>query len=279
MDYMKFKAIWQLMRLEHCFMLAIAVFLGAVIVKEFTINLLYACLSVIFLGISAFSLNDYFDLEIDIKNRRIDRPLVRKEIKPSIALIIYAISLPIGIILSYVINKICFFIALLNAILLTLYDVKLKRIKIIGNFYIAFTMAIPFIFGSAAVRNEIPPILYFLALIAFFAGVEREIMKDVIDFKGDKEERIKSFPFYFGEKRSNFIASSFYTIAIVMSYIPFFFNIDRSFFHDFAYLSIVSITNALLIYVSININERKNRELSLIALFIGLIAFLVGAFI
>jgi len=285
----KLKAIWQLMRLEHGFMLAIAIFIGSVIAaKGFPPldKLFFAFLTALFLEAATFALNDYFDLEVDKKNKRMDRPLVRGDLMPMTAVLIYFIFLPAGILTSIMVNTTCFLIAIINAIIATLYDVKLKEIKIIGNFYIAFIMAIPFIFGGVTVSTNLPPIIFFISFIAFLTGVGREIMKDVMDFKGDAERKTKSFPLYVGKKGANVIASAFYIMAIAMSFIPFIFNVDKSYYHDFVYLSFVLITDILLIYISAIIIQRtdaknldKCRKISLLAIFIGLIAFLAGAFI
>ena len=67
----------------------------------------------------------------------------------------------------------------------------MKKVKLVGNFYIAYVMAIPFIFGGVSVLQtntyffQINPIIYVIALIAFLTGSGREIMKDVQDFEGD----------------------------------------------------------------------------------------------
>jgi len=284
----KIKAIWELTRLDHGIMIVIAIFIGSVITKGLpSINkFLFAILTGIFLEAAAFSLNDYFDLEIDKKNERNDRPLVRGDLKPSTAVLIYAIFLPAGMVASMMINNACFIIALINAIFATLYDIKLKEIKIVGNFYIAFTMAIPFIFGAAAVSKNVPSIIWTIFLIAFLAGAGREIMKDVMDFEGDALKNIKSFPSYFGKEAANLIASIFFILSVALSIIPFFINIDKSYYHDLIYIVIVMIADAILVYISITIIKNvgkdymsKCRKLTLVAILIGLIAFLIGALV
>jgi 4-hydroxybenzoate polyprenyltransferase len=89
----------------------------------------------------------------------------------------------------------CFIIALITALISVLYDVKMKKIKLIGNFYIAYIMAIPFVFGGATILGSTPfslgminPVIYVIALIAFLTGAGREIMKDVMDFKRQETE-------------------------------------------------------------------------------------------
>jgi len=284
----KLKALWQLTRLEHGFMIAIAILIGALIAaKGFpsAYNFLFSFLTALFLEAGTFALNDYFDLEVDRKNKRKDRPLVNGDLKPSTALYIYFIFLPAGLAASFMVNTTCFAIAAINAVIATLYDVKLKEIKIIGNFYIAFVMAIPFVFGSTAVSSSIPLITYFIAFIAFLSGVAREIMKDVMDFDGDAARKTKSFPTYLGRKGANVVASLFYLIAVILSFIPFIYNIDNAYYHDYIYLVIVLVTDVMLVYTSVSIISRVDaesldrfRKISLLGISVGLAAFLVGAF-
>ena len=284
----KLRALWELMRLEHGFMIVLAIFIGSVITVQTFPSFekgLFAFLTALFLEAATFSLNDYFDLEVDIKNKRFDRPLARGDLHPRTALFVYIILLPSGIITSYLVNTTCFIVAVLNAFIATLYDVKFKEIKIISNFYIAFVMAIPFVFGALAVSSHISPIIIVIAVIAFFSGAAREIMKDVMDLEGDIERRTRSFAFYLGKQRANHIASFLYIITTIMSLIPYLVPIEKTYYHNHVYLAFVLITDFLLIYVSAVLFIRydidsmnKMRRLSLIAIFIGLIAFLVGAF-
>jgi geranylgeranylglycerol-phosphate geranylgeranyltransferase len=290
----KLKAIWELMRLEHGVMIAIAIIIGAYIAgKTFPSveNFILTFCTALFLEASTFALNDYYDCEIDKKNRRMDRPLVRGDISKNSALYLFFIFFPLGIISSFFVNFTCFFIALITAIFAIFYDAVLKKIKFIGNFFIAYVMAIPFIFGEASVlatnsfTMEISPAVITIASIAFLAGVGREIMKDVMDFEGDKTAGVKSFPKYLGKRASNFIAALFYLIAIVLSFLPFFSKDYIFYFNNFYYLLFIVVTDILLMWTATVLIVTKNpklsfhRKLTLFALFIGLLGFLVGAII
>ena len=292
----KLNAIWQLMRLEHGLMLILAILIGSLISLEGQSfpqidKFLLAFLTALFIGASTFALNDYFDVEIDKKNKRIDRPFVRGDISSKTALYIFFIIFPLGILCSYFVNLTCFIIALITGFFAIIYDIKLKKIKLLGNFYIAYSMAIPFIFGGAAVIEEktislenIKPVIFIIALIAFLAGSGREIMKDVMDFKGDIAKDVKSFPRYIGPRLSNALAATFYIIAIILSFIPFFIKTYEIYYLNYYYLFIVLITDTMLLSTSFQLFFKKNvdlklyRRFTLIALFIGLVAFLVGLF-
>jgi geranylgeranylglycerol-phosphate geranylgeranyltransferase len=292
----KIKAIWELMRLEHGVMIAIAILIGSLIALKgeglpLFDKFILTFFTALFLEASTFALNDYCDLEIDKKNKREDRPLVRGDLSPKSALYLFYIFFPLGIICSYFVNLICFFIALITALLAVLYDTKMKKIKLLGNFYIAYIMAIPFIFGGAAVAAEdtlffeIPPAIYIIALIAFLTGSGREIMKDVMDFEGDKEKGVKSFPKYIGSRGSNILAAFFYIIAIALSFLPFFMERFEIYYLNYYYLALVFITDTMLLSTSMHLILKKKpylklyRKFTLMAIFIGLLAFLVPVLI
>ena len=291
---LKIKAIWELMRLEHGVMIAIAILIGSLIAsRNFPSydKFIFTFFTALFLEASTFALNDYYDFDIDKKNKREDRPLVRGDLSKNAALYLFFILFPLGIISSYFVNLTCFMIALITAIFAIFYDVILKKIKLLGNFFIAYVMAIPFVFGAASILTEndfsinLSPAVFIIAFIAFLSGVGREIMKDVMDFKGDKEEGVKSFPKYIGKKNSNIFASVFYFSAIILSFLPFLFQNYGFYYNNYFYLAVVLITDAMLFWTALklifdrNINLKYYRKFTLIALFMGLIAFLVGAFI
>ena len=70
-----------------------------------------------------------------------DRPLVRGDLSAKSALNLFFIFFPLGLICSFFVNWTCFFIAIITAFLAILYDVYLKKIKLIGNFYIAYVIS------------------------------------------------------------------------------------------------------------------------------------------
>jgi len=282
------------MRLEHGVMIAIAILIGSLIAaKTFPAfdKFILTFFTALFLEASTFALNDYYDFEIDKKNNRVDRPLVRGDISKNTAIYLFIILFPIGIVCSYFVNITCFIIALVTALFAIFYDVILKKIKLLGNFFIAYTMAIPFIFGAASVLTEtsfeidLSPAIFIIALIAFLTGAGREIMKDVMDFEGDKEGGVKSFPRYIGIRKSNMISAFFYLIAIILSFLPFFISYYDVYYHNYYYLLIVSLTDIMLLSTSLQLIFKKQinmgfyRKFTLVAIFFGLIAFLVGAFV
>ncbi len=285
---MKPKALWDLMRLDHGVMLFAAIVIGSAIASGGTAldpaKLLLSFLTALFLEASTFALNDYVDLEIDRRNQRTDRPLVRGDLKPGAALAAFYILFPLGVIVSFFVNMLCFAIALVTGLFSIVYDIRLKRTKVVGNFYIAYIMAVPFLFGAAAVSPSISYVVWLLAAIAFLAGAGREVMKDVMDLEGDKSQGVKSLPLYIGARGACRVAAAFYLVAVAMSFIPFFLLTGTPFRGNLIYLLIVGVTDAMFLAMSAVLLARAQpplklyRKLSLVAMAVGLLAFLVGAF-
>jgi geranylgeranylglycerol-phosphate geranylgeranyltransferase len=295
----KLKAVWQLMRLEHGVMLFLGILVGSLLSQKtlydnFNLplqNIVLTFFTALFLEASTFALNDYYDLEIDQVNKRTDRPLVRGDLSPKSALAIFYILFPLGVICSFFVNTMCFVIALITALISVFYDMKMKKIKLVGNFYIAYIMAIPFIFGGVSVFPNntfsfvaINPVIYVVALIAFLAGSGREIMKDVQDFEGDKGRGVRSFPLYIGTRASAGVAAMFYLSAIALSFLPFSFAVYNLFHANVYYLGVVLVCDSMLLSICFQLVMKRKppmgylRKFSLLALFLGLLAFLVGVF-
>ena len=142
----KIRAIWELMRLEHGVMIAIAILIGSLIalkgegLQSFE-KFILTFFTALFLEASTFALNDYCDLDIDKKNKRKDRPLVRGDLSPKSALYLFYIFFPLGIICSYFVNTTCFIIALITALLAILYisQIKSNNVFSIGSWMFMYS--------------------------------------------------------------------------------------------------------------------------------------------
>lgn len=282
----KLTAILKLTRIEHSIMLVIAVIAGELIashgVLPATVQLMASFITPIFISAAAFAINDYYDIKADKLNNK-KRPLVDGSLKPADALWITAISLIIGVGASLFINILAFVIALIFAALAVLYSVKLKEVLLLGNAYIAFSMAIPFIFGNYVVTHVPNYAVILVAIMVFLSGLAREIHGTVRDFKGDVKARNSlTLPRVAGRQAASVIAMLLYIAAIVIS--AYLFLYLMPFQGNYAYLLLVGINDLMLAYVSIGfVSGRgqkfydKSRNVSLAAIGMALIAILVAS--
>jgi geranylgeranylglycerol-phosphate geranylgeranyltransferase len=136
--------------------------------------------------------------------------------------------------------------------------------------------SITFTFGGAAVGRPFSSVL--LSIITFFLFSGREILKDVQDVRGDIIAR-KTLPMSIGEKNAAIIGSFILAIAMILSPLPFIFNLL-----GIGYLIFISVVNIICIYAifqtlkDIN-NAEKTVGLIRTASAIGVLAIIVGAII
>ena len=246
-------------------------------------HLVLGVLTALFCQASAFALNDYVDYEIDVANERIDRPLVRGDLSRRSALLIALALAPLGMLSAYLISIEAFLLAFAITVLGYAYDLKLKEYGILGNLYIALSMCAPFIFGSVVATNFITPQVAILSAIAFLSGVAREIMKGIEDVEGDALRNVRTIARVWGIDKASRLSSLLFVIAVAMSFYPFFFL--RGYEFDPKYIVPVLVTDAILLKVSFELigrhgkeDIRRYRKETLVALAIGLIGFLLGAF-
>ncbi len=277
--------VLRLTRIEHSIMLVIAVIAAELIagngVLPNTYTLILSFVTPIFVSMSAFAINDYFDIEVDTLNKKI-RPLTEGKMSPNHALAIAVISMIIGVAASYLINWYCFAIALIFGALALLYSYKLKETLFIGNAYVAFSMSIPFVFGNYVVSSNMGSALILVSVMIFIAGLGREIQGTIRDYKGDSARGVKSLPRCIGIYWSSMAALIAYIIAIAISAYLFF---DVSpFLGNLIFGALILITDILLLYAGFGyLSSRKQqfydkaRNISLAAMAIALVAILITA--
>lgn len=280
------KAFWELFRLEHGLMYGFGVIIGIYVSDPHFTNfskIVFGYLTAVFLQASAFALNDYSDYEVDVANNRYDRPLVRGDLSRNAALKAGLLMMPFGLIFSTMISTTAFAFAIIVTGVGYLYNIKLKEYGIVGNIYIALTMAAPFLFGSIVAKNTITGSVALLSSMAFLSGLGREIMKGIEDVEGDAIRNVRSMARISGEKVAALIAASLYIFAVTISPLPLIML--EEYYLDMKYALPVFITDVMLIYVSLMVVRRYDktsipsyRKMTLMAMCFGLVGFLAGAF-
>jgi geranylgeranylglycerol-phosphate geranylgeranyltransferase len=279
-------AFLRLVRVEHSIMLIIAVLAAELIVGGLPTPgiLALSLITPAFISAGAFAINDYYDVDSDLFNKRHDRPLVSGVIGRRTAKNVAIACFVIGILASVPLGAAVLFVALVFAMLSFLYSYWLKDTFLLGNAYIAFSMAIPFIYGSVVVSGGVPVVIVLIAFVVFLSGLGREIHGMVRDRAGDKSGRkTHNIVEKIGVKDSLSFAFIFYFEAIAISiylflyYFPFKFNL--------VYLILTTVANLLLFYVAVVAMMRPgdarfiraSRNISLAAMTIALFGYLLSS--
>ncbi|NQE44976.1 Digeranylgeranylglyceryl phosphate synthase [ANME-1 cluster archaeon GoMg2] len=283
----KIKTIWELTRAEHGLMYGCGVLIGIIVEGGSSYEAaIFGFFTAFFIQAGTFALNDYCDLESDIANRRLDRPLVRGDITKVAALLVACVATALGIVFAVLLavllaNYLLFILAFILAVLGILYDIKMKELFAVSNFYIAFTMAVPFIYGGLIASGRVCTALLILSCIALLAGFGREVMKDIADVKGDELRNVKSFARLYGVAKAKIVVIGSYLLAMVISVVPFFL-VNTTYYFNLAYIVPVIVADVLFLHTCVGLRNVDAdydfmRKETLIAIAIGLVAFISGA--
>ncbi|MEF8852188.1 MAG: geranylgeranylglycerol-phosphate geranylgeranyltransferase [Haloarculaceae archaeon] len=168
------------------------------------------------------AINDYFDREIDSINRP-DRPLPRGEVSPRGALAFAVILFGLATALALTLPLVAIVIAGINLAALVAYTELFKGLPGVGNAIVAYLVGSTFLFGGAAVgKLEGVVVLAFLAAASTFT---REVIKDVEDIVGDREEGLRTLPIVLGERRSLWVATAVLGVAVAASPLPYLLDV------------------------------------------------------
>lgn len=216
----RFSAILQLTRPVNVVIAMCSVFIAALITGTLSpiTNVILACLSAGLITAGANTINDYYDVAIDQINKP-DRPLASGVILPEQAFWASLLQYLPGNLLAIFISPTMFAIALFFSMLTYLYSARLKRTVLWGNFAVSLSTAAAFIYGGTAVYR--PQEAVIPALFAFFFHFGREIIKDMEDVAGDRENNAITFPVKYGMSPSVQLVSLNFAILILLTIFPF----------------------------------------------------------
>jgi len=278
-------AFARLTRIEHSFMLVVAVLAGELIsgAMPSLLVLVLSFITPVFISMSSFAINDYFDVESDRLNKRLDRPIVSGQVTKKQALDIAVASFIIGIAASVLINVYALTIALAFGALAMLYSYKLKDTLLWGNIYIALSMAIPFIYGDFVVSHVLAINIILISFVVFLSGLAREIHGMIRDYEGDRKARkTKNLIKYFGTLRSAYVAFLLYIEAVVISLFMFFY--EKPFAYNLVYIIPIVLVDVVLLYIAAMHTKRNDhkffklsRNASLAAMAVAIFTYLVSA--
>ncbi|MFC6614365.1 geranylgeranylglycerol-phosphate geranylgeranyltransferase [Halopenitus salinus] len=165
------------------------------------------------------AVNDYFDREIDRVNRP-DRPIPRGAISARGALAFAIVLFGGAIGAALLLPPAAIGIAVFNLALLLAYTELFKGLPGVGNVVVGFLTGSTFLFGGAAVGSPFGAgVLFVLAAVA---TITREIIKDVEDVAGDREEGLNTLPIVIGERNATWIGIAILATAVAASALPFF---------------------------------------------------------
>jgi geranylgeranylglycerol-phosphate geranylgeranyltransferase len=244
-------------------------------------NLAYGFITGFMLTAASMAINDYYDSEIDAVNEP-NRPIPSGLVKPKEALAFSLVPTTIGFAAAYLTNTaypLCLLTAIVAWTIFVVYTILGKRSGLPGNFLVSAVVSTPFIYGSIAIANEIKLNVLIFASMAFLSDTGREITKGIVDIEGDRTQNVKTVAVRYGERTAAVAAAFFYLVAVSLSPIPWLLQLV-----SFWFIPLVAVTDLGLVASSLMVlkdysreNARKVKNITLLWMFFGLLAFLVGA--
>ncbi|HDN01453.1 MAG TPA: hypothetical protein ENF42_00595 [Candidatus Bathyarchaeota archaeon] len=281
---MRMSAYLRLIRAEHGIAAGIAAVSSILIAGSSEILDLVAGFTVGFLITSGgFAINDYFDVEVDRINRRLDRPLVTGEIGLRQALSLGLLLNVLGVVASAFLSAYAFMVASLFSIGVSIsYGPWLKgRHWSIKNMVVGLSYFIPCFYGGFVVMPGVERwlSLLILSLTAFLFGLGREIMKDVMDLEGDRLRNVKSFASIYGVSTALKTASTLYILAVLLSFVAY-----ARVFRSLLFAVTIAPVDIAAVYISAKLCQgvdtediRRFREWTILIFLFGLFSFLISS--
>ena len=194
----------EILRPFNALMAAVAVAVSFFLAGGTGYSFLFASASVFLVLGAGMVVNDYFDKDIDAKNKP-RRPIPSGRVRENDA-VIYSLTLFFfGVGCAGVLGIETLLIALTTCLLLLFYAQRFAGMPGIGNVIVSVSTGLAYIFGAAAAGNTFHPLLLGFAVVTLLSTFSREVYKDVEDMKADYGFRT-TLPIKFGRKKAMRIA-------------------------------------------------------------------------
>ncbi len=217
-------------------------------------------------------INDYFDVRADRINKP-ERLIIGLHIKRRWAMLFHwsfnVIGLLLALYLGYLIQNIWIpIVAFMSINLLWFYSTYYKRQPFIGNIIVAallgfipiyiliYNISLSSVFSSAtkfmvlAENYYFFKVVLFTGLLAFLLNIVRELLKDIIDVRGDLKLGAKTFPIKYGIKKTKQLIGLFYFLIFVIGGLFFYFIVQTTF--DLIFDSLGENGAYLFNYINLN---------------------------
>ncbi len=275
----------RLMRPVNCFMMGLAVIVGAALASPTAVS--RGWLSIAFGFITGFALtaasmaiNDYYDRAIDAINEP-RRPIPSGVTKPKEALVFASILTAIGFVAAYLTNR-AYPLPLLTAIIawgiFTIYTTVGKRSGLPGNLLVSACVAVPFIYGSVALTARVELNVLLFASMAFLSNTGREVTKGIVDVEGDRTQNVKTLAVRYGKKNAATAAIVFFLSAVLLSPTPWLLDLVSVWFVPFVLVTDFGlVVSSFMLFRDYSREKaRKIKNIVLLWFVFGLLAFIFG---
>lgn len=282
-------AYLEIIRPGNALMAAIAVILMMFVGHYYGLPIIICAIIVFVCTGAGNTINDVFDVKIDEINKP-NRPIpsgrISLENARNYAFVLFGIGIVLSFLDSYLVNSIWpSVIVIPAAVIMYLYARNFKAMPLVGNLTVATLTGFCFVIGGVVIACatnslKILFISIYLGLFAMFMTLAREIVKDMEDIEGDKQEGARTFPILYGKKIPSIISIILIVVTTLMCPILYIFKI-----FNVGYMVIMIVPIFIFLYsaysLKLNPPEETCAKVSKnlkIAMLISFVAFVVGSF-
>ena len=257
-------AYLEIIRPGNAVMAAIAVILMMFVGHYYELPIIICALIVFICTGAGNTINDVFDVKIDEINKP-NRPIpsgrISLENARNYAYALFGIGIALSLIDSYLVNSIWpSVIVIPAAFIMYLYARNLKAMPLIGNLTVATLTGFCFVIAGVVIACatnslKILFISIYLGLFAMFMTLAREIVKDMEDIEGDKQEGARTFPILYGKKIPSIISIILIVVTTLMCPILYIFKI-----FNLGYMIIMIIPIIIFLYSAYSLKLNPPEE-------------------
>ncbi len=274
---LKMIAYLELARPVNCLIVAASVLVGGLLARAAHWGMVgLASVSALLIAGGGYSVNDYFDQEIDRVNRPL-RPIPSGRVGRRGALNCGLVLFALGILLSIPIGLVAALIAGSTSVLLYLYSFSFKRRGLAGNLVVSLSTGLAFLYGAVAGGRPSGGTIPFIFAFLFHLG--REILKDVEDVEGDRTAGAKTVPLRWGRGFALNFTSGVFLLLIFLTPIPYLMDIYNLFYLVAVLLGVDLALLLLLLWLRRGVLERRVvmvNQLLKVDMLVGLLALYLG---
>ena len=258
------KHYFQLVRIPGIFTVFSNIILGFFLVEESysNLHLIFPLLSTSgFLFVAGMTFNDYFDYQLD-KKERPSRPLPSEAISKKTALNLGVIFLIIANLSSFFVGFQSLIISLIMTMLILGYDYKLKQLPIIGILCLPIIRFLNVILGTSVVSFDSHILIYVIPIVIFVTGISILAKTETV-FSSQKIKLINLilifatliYTFIIISLNFEIISFVFFSLFLVSVFLPYLSNKNKGKNHiqkkvTFQLLAIILLDATLISIVS-----------------------------
>lgn len=224
--YIKILSLFSVVRGYNILLIVIAQYLAAIFIFSpekslkhvlFDPNLYFIVLSTICVIASGYIINNFYDAETDKINKPI-KSKIDSIVDQKIKLRIYFLLNFIGVVVALLVSWRAALFFSIYIFLIWFYSHKLKRYPLVGLFSAAVLAILPF-FAIFVYYKNFSEIIFTHAAFLFFVLLIRELVKDLVNLKGNFAQNYQTIAVKYGE----YFTKILITVITVLTLNPIYF--------------------------------------------------------